>query len=1397
MTYSLPFGSPMYRLLLALLLLLIIPSPLYAVPNKIPEELQPWIPWVLYKQEEKICTLNGGKGALRYCAWPSELILKAGQNGAEFSQNYLVEARSLVPLPGSPPFWPQDITSNGSPLTISKKGNHPAVWLPPGVHKIRGRFQWNSLPESLYIPPATGLVTLYLHGQQVPAIELDRKGRLWFKQQKRKNKAEEESLSLQVYRKIEDGIPLIQDLKLILTVSGPPRQATLGLEIPSNFLPLHLDSPLPIHLDKQNRMELQVRPGQWELSLRLRNSQEKSPEQLTIGTIDGPWAEQEIWVFAANQKLRQVEVKGVVAVDPSRTGLPDEWKQFPAYLLQENATMQLVEKSRGNPSPSPNRLSIKRQLWLDEMGSGLTVLDTISGTMTSKWRLSVQQNQDLGRVEVDGIPRLITRLPGTKEVGVEVRKGNLSLRAESRVEAPVQGGRLTIPAIGWNHDIQKLSATLNLPPGWKVLTATGVDTIATWLNRWSLLDIFLVLITALATAKILGIFWGLTALLTLTLCFHQSGAPTILWLPLLALLGLQKIIHSGNGVRITRVAGLVVLAVLMIRSVPYMIQEVRVGLFPQLEYGSYRKVNRTTIPSAPVPVALEDRVMAEAEALKPQSLYKRKEAKLYALSGGAAPDAISQRKLQIDPKEMIQTGPGLPDWNWTKVPLHWNGPVKPEQKVSFILLSPLWGTVLAFIRVTLLALLLIGFARKGLANGISSSDRQKNATLSTATLFALCLLSPLLLHTSAFAEIPSKEMLKELQSRLLEPPECGSNCVSINSVNIAMEDDHLRIDLQVDALTQVGVPLPGKNRFFDQIRLNNKDTVNLVVNRDGYTTIRLQEGSQTITLEKNCSGLKKIPLYFPLLPAHAKVSVTGWSINGVRDNGQISSQISLTRILDTEPSDTSESRMSTTFETPAFATVERTLHVNLKWSVTTRIIRKSSNNVVALDIPLLPGEQVTSDGLHIADKHVRINMPPGQQQLTFHSSMDPVDSLLFTAAKTSAWNEIWFLDISPIWHVETDGIPEINQTNPAGKRFPEFHPYPGESLNLTVVKPEGVAGPTMTITRSNLSVQPGRRISESTLSFSLIASRGMQHIITLPPGVELQKSLINQKEIPLQLDKRKLTIPLTPGEQQVELVWRSANSLSYKTITEPIDLGVESVNHSIEMQVPSSRWILLTGGPRVGPAVLFWGELLVIIVVALFLGRVSLTPLSTLQWLLLSLGLSQIPVAMAALVVAWLLLMGLRKQKGEELKQIVPFNLMQVSLILLTVLALGTLFFAIQQGLLGRPDMQIGGNGSYGHSLQWYQDRVDSQLPEAWVITVPLLAYRIAMLLWALWIALALLRWLRWGWQCFSTGDIWKKIPQQQKQTRSGAKKKPSTPAKKVVHKAVRKPVQPKPNTET
>jgi len=46
------------------------------------------------------------------------------------------------------------------------------------------------------------------------------------------------------------------------------------------------------------------------------------------------------------------------------------------------------------------------------------------------------------------------------------------------------------------------------------------------------------------------------------------------------------------------------------------------------------------------------------------------------------------------------------------------------------------------------------------------------------------------------------------------------------------------------------------------------------------------------------------------------------------------------------------------------------------------------------------------------------------------------------------------------------------------------------------------------------------------------------------------------------------------------------------------------------------------------------------------------------------------------------------------------------------------------------------------------------------------MAYRLLMLAWALWLAFALLGWLRWGWQCFSRNGLWKKVQMVEKKAK-------------------------------
>jgi hypothetical protein len=103
------------------------------------------------------------------------------------------------------------------------------------------------------------------------------------------------------------------------------------------------------------------------------------------------------------------------------------------------------------------------------------------------------------------------------------------------------------------------------------------------------------------------------------------------------------------------------------------------------------------------------------------------------------------------------------------------------------------------------------------------------------------------------------------------------------------------------------------------------------------------------------------------------------------------------------------------------------------------------------------------------------------------------------------------------------------------------------------------------------------------------------------------------------------------------------------------------------------------------------------------------------------------------------------------------FNTVQVLLAVLTVVAVLTLIFSgIRGSLLGVPDMSVGGPGSGGNTFAWFLDQIDGALPRPLVFSVPMWVYRALMFAWALWIVLALLRWLRWAWAAWRAHGHWR-----------------------------------------
>jgi hypothetical protein len=196
----------------------------------------------------------------------------------------------------------------------------------------------------------------------------------------------------------------------------------------------------------------------------------------------------------------------------------------------------------------------------------------------------------------------------------------------------------------------------------------------------------------------------------------------------------------------------------------------------------------------------------------------------------------------------------------------------------------------------------------------------------------------------------------------------------------------------------------------------------------------------------------------------------------------------------------------------------------------------------------------------------------------------------------------------------------------------------------------------------------------------------------------------------------------------------------------------------MKLGLPEDRWVLWTWGPTSGPAVLYWSQLAVLLVVAWLLSRFAPTPLRFQHWLLLGLGFSAFAWSAYAFVVVWLILLGWRARQAPSPRLgTTGFNLMQIGLAVLTLAALAVLISAVPKGLLGLPDMHVAGNDSSAWQLSWFADQAGDALPHAGVFSVSLWFYKIAMLAWALWLAMALIGWLRWGFEAWTRDGYWRK----------------------------------------
>lgn len=1368
-------GRLSWNFLGGVLLALLVTTTAEAQPSAVdvPATLEPWVPWVLHGEQDALCPQVAGKAV---CGWPTTLSLSLSGSGGRFAMTVHREHEGAVRLPGDARRFPQGVTLDGRAAVVL---DGPEVTVPAGTHRIEGAFVWPRLPESLATPKDVGLLDLSVDGQPVAYPRRETTGMLWL-QATAAEGGESERLALLVSRRIEDGVPLRIVTRVDITVGGKARELVLSGAVLKDTRPVQLESKLPARLEPDGKLRLQVAAGQHRVEVIA--VAPTPPSALTMPALPEPWPSQEIWVFAPAPELRQVELSGAPQIDPDRTNLDEDFRGLATYVMSKGKSLKFDTRRRGDAAPAPNTLRVSREMWLDLDGQAFTVRDYLTGAFNQGFRLNLVQG-DLGRMQMDGTDQLVTVLGD--QAGIEVRNNHLRLNAEWRL--PNAGG--TIPAVGWSEDASSLSTELHLPPGVSLLHAGGADDVSgTLLSRWDLWDFFFVLLVALGVAKLAGKLYFPVALVALALSHHVADAPGLMVLWLLLALALTRVARTGLPALLSRLMLWASLAGVLIALVPFAVTQVRSALYPQLssmEQPSYEMVEEEAAPvwleEEAIHADEEGGIGRGAAASMPLSDSANK----FGIEGPARLSPAQGSPEQAKPGSgslwggdrygaanaaAVQTGPGIPTWSHDTYRIEFSGPVQQGAQLQLYILSRTTGRILAIVRVLFYALLLFGLLR-GQRLGLPKAPVSgvQAATVALLLLSGLGITSvavPAHAQPASLADVLAPitnedplddTILSELRRRLLSPPACAPKCVNVPELALAVDGDVISIQAEVHAAALSAYRVPGPLSVWapSLIQVDGRPASGAMRADAGSLFLRMEPGVHRVTFKGRMQDASGALLHLGTLPHHVTLVAPDFEVDGLREDGTTADTLQLRRRVETNAD-----AEAVAPALPPFVEVKRRFELGVDFRLHTQLHRLGSLGApLVVRYPLLEGESVNSANVEVEKGQAVIHFSADQAEVTFESSLSPRERLSLAAPEVTTAQPTtvtWEVLCSPLYHCEFEGLSPVQRHLPDGVGY-RFKPYPSEQLAFSLARLPAAKGAATTVDHASLSYQPGERMTLGELHLSVRSSAGTVMRVDLPAGAKVSEAQLDGKAMPTRSTEGALEIAVAPGSHEAHVNFQlDDGGMGAVLTTQAVRVDGELVNVELNVQVPSSRWLLWASGPQWGPAVLFWGHLFVILLAAFALGRVPQSPLRTHQWMLLALGLSQVSTAAALVVVAWFFLMQLRARwtpPGHF-----RFNAIQVLLIWLTVGAAGVLADAVHRGLVVQPDMQVAGYNSHRSSLSWYVDRVQDAFPQATVISVPLWVYKGLMLAWALWLAASALSFLRFGWEAFSTGDRFRSL---------------------------------------
>ena len=207
-------------------------------------------------------------------------------------------------------------------------------------------------------------------------------------------------------------------------------------------------------------------------------------------------------------------------------------------------------------------------------------------------------------------------------------------------------------------------------------------------------------------------------------------------------------------------------------------------------------------------------------------------------------------------------------------------------------------------------------------------------------------------------------------------------------MRIELQPSTLVARIEVDAVTDIAIPLPGSARGFSPARvtLDGSNAEAIARTEDGVLWLLIPAGTHQVLLEGSLPQVDSLEISLPLKPHRLEAASAGWTVEGIHEDGVAEGNIRLVRQAHVGQNSTALQPG----ELPPFVRVTRTIHLGLVWEADTTVGRMTaSDTAITLQVPLKGLTFANKDGVQRAVVNVygQLTKLSGQIVQTFEETL--------------------------------------------------------------------------------------------------------------------------------------------------------------------------------------------------------------------------------------------------------------------------------------------------------------------------------------------------------------------------------------------------------------------------